>query len=213
MAVELRHRTTITGGGVSLNTSQIARSASAGITLDEELPIARAGTLTTRSDDNTGTITMASGSHTIATGNVVDIYWAGGVQYGVTVGTVSTTSVPIDLGIGDNLPIANTVVTVVPQTTINIAIDGDNTKLIAILLETADKSLRTAGHVQFRDGSAAEIAEIDLVTNVVKIWDIEGGDTNPFTGNPIVSAKASQGGTDSAQGYALKITGVQDATP
>jgi hypothetical protein len=213
MAIELRHRTTITGGGVTLNTTAISRSGSGSVGIDETLPDAQAGVLTTRSDDNTGTITMGSGSHTIATGNVVDIYWAGGVQYGVTVGTVSTTSVPIDSGIGDNLPASTTAVTVVPQTTIGVAIDGDNTKLIAIMLETTNKAIRTAGHIQFLDASSAEIAEINLVANVPRVYDIEGGDSNPFSGNPITSCKASQGNVTADLGYTLKIVGVQDATP
>lgn len=213
MAIELRHRTTITGGGVTLNTTAISRSGSGSVGIDESLPDAQSGTLTTRTDADTGTITMASGSHTIATGNVVDVYWDGGVQYGVTVGTVSTTSVPIDSGSGDDLPIATTAVTIVPQTTVGVAIDGDNTKLLAIMLETDNKAIRTAAHVQFLDASSAEIAEIDLVANVPRVYDIEGGDTNPFTGNPITSAKASQGNATADLGYTLKIVGVQDATP
>lgn len=213
MAVELRHRTTIIGGGVTLNTVAITRTGSGAIGVDEDLPVAQTGTLTTRTDANTGTITMSSGSHTIATSNVVDVYWDGGVQYGVTVGTVSTTSVPIDSGSGDDLPAQDTVVTIVPQTSINVSIDGDNAGLIAVLLETTDKSLRTAGHVQFNDSGASEIAEIDLVSNVPKVYDLAGGDANPFTGNPITAAKATQGNSTSSQTYTLKIVGVQDATP
>lgn len=213
MAISIRTQTTISGGPVNINSAIITRSGSGAIGIDESMPLAQSGTLTTRTDADTGTITMGSGSHTIATGNVVDVYWDGGVQYGVTVGTVSGTSVPIDTGSGDDLPTADTAVTIVPQTTINVGIDGDNAKMIAIIIETADIAQRTAAHVQFLDGSSAEIAEIDLVTNVPKVYDIEGGQANPFTGNPITSAKASQGSTTADQGYALKIVGVQDATP
>jgi hypothetical protein len=121
--------------------------------------------------------------------------------------------VQIDSGIGDNLPIATTAVTVVPQTSINVAIDGDNAKLIVIMMETADKSIRTAAHVKFIDGAADEIAEIDLLANVPRVFDIEGGDANPFTGDPITAVKASQGNATADAGYTLKIVGVQDATP
>ncbi|MBK9128182.1 MAG: hypothetical protein IPM13_10320 [Phycisphaerales bacterium] len=65
------------------------------------------GTLTTRTSDTAGTLTMESG-HGIATGNTIHVYWDGGKRIGVTVGTVSGTSVPISGGSGDNLPDAST---------------------------------------------------------------------------------------------------------
>ena len=73
------------------------------------------GELTLRTDDNTGTITMNDAGHGITTGAKVDVYWAGGVQYNVTVGTVSGASVPIDLGSGDDLPSEDTAVVVSVQ--------------------------------------------------------------------------------------------------
>jgi hypothetical protein len=75
------------------------------------VPAAVSGTLTTRTDNDTGTLTMSTG-HGITTGQRVDFYWTGGTRYGVTVGTVSGNSVPFDLGAGDNLPIATTAITV-----------------------------------------------------------------------------------------------------
>lgn len=209
---DLGHKTVITGGSISINSPTITRSGSGVIGIEEPLPVTQAGSLTTRTGDTVGTITMTSGDHTIATGNIIDIYWAGGVRYGVTVGTVSTTAVPITEGAGDNLPIAATAVTVVPQYSINVAIDGDEAELIVLILETTVNTLRTAGHVQFRDASNNEIAAIELVTNVPKVYDITGGATNPFTGAPITNAKASQA-SGTASGHVLKVVGVQDASP
>lgn len=202
----------ISGGGVTIQTQPIIRTNSGPIGLEDTLNAAKSGTLTTRTDNNTGTLTMDAG-HGITTGQIIDIYWNGGVQRTVTVGTVATNSVPIDLGIGDNLPIATTAITAVVQKAINLAIDGDNTKILAIVLETTTKSLATAANVQFLDGSAAVIAEIDLVANVPQVWDIEGGSANPFTGNPITNLKASQANVTTTETYTLKIVGVQDASP
>lgn len=206
------HAQSISGGGVSIQTQPVIRTNSGAIGLEDTLSAAKTGTLSTRTDNNTGTLTMDSG-HGITTGQIIDIYWSGGVQRTVTVGTVSTNSVPIDLGIGDNLPIATTAITAVVQKAINLAVDGDNTKIIAVVLETVTKSLRTAGNVQFLDAAGDVIAEIDLVTNVPQVWDIEGGSANPFTGDPITNLKASQGNSTSTETYTLKIVGVQDASP
>jgi hypothetical protein len=71
------------------------------------------GTLTTRSDDDTGTLTMDDGGHGIATGAVVTLLWDGGSRGGVAVGTVAGVSVPIDGGSGDVLPATSTAVRVV----------------------------------------------------------------------------------------------------
>jgi hypothetical protein len=202
----------ISGGGVTIQTLPIIRTNSGPIGLEDSLTAAKSGTLTTRTSDTVGTLTMAAG-HGITTGQIIDIYWTGGVQYGVTVGTVATNSVPISLGDGDNLPTAATVITAVVQKSINLAIDGDNADILAIVLETIDKSLRTAAHVQFRDAANAEIAEIDLVANVPQVWDLAGGSANPFTGNPITNLKASQANVTATETYTLKIVGVQDASP
>lgn len=209
----ISYAVTVSGGGSSISTQPVLRTASGLIGVEETLPVAQAGVLTTRTDADTGTITMGSGSHAIATGNVVDVYWDGGVQYGVTVGTVSTTSVPIDTGSGDDLPAEDTAVTVVLQTSVNALIDGDEAEIIAIMLETNDKSARTAGHVQLRDASNNEIAEIDLVSNVPQVWDLAGGSANPFTGAIITNGKLSQGSTTAGETFMLKILGVQDASP
>lgn len=208
----ITHAQTISGGTVVIQTQPVVRTSSGPIALEDTLSTAKSGTLSTRTDDNTGTLTMAGG-HGFTDGQIIDVYWSGGVQRNVVIGTVATNSVPIDSGVGDNLPIATTAITAVVQKSINLAIDGDNTKILAVVLETIDKTLRTAANVQFRDAAADIIAEIDLVTNVPQVWDIEGGSANPFTGDPITNLKASQASTSTSETWTLKIVGVQDASP
>lgn len=206
------HAQSISGGGVSIQTQPVIRTNSGPIGLEDTLSAAKTGALTTRTDANTGTLTMDVG-HGFTDGQVIDIYWSGGVQYGAVIGTVSVNSVPIDSGIGDDLPADESPITAVVQKSVNLAIDGDEVDIIAVVLETVDKSLRTAGHVQFRDAANDEIAEIDLVTNVPQVWDIAGGAANPFAGDPITNLKVSQGNSTSTETYTLKIVGVQDASP
>lgn len=206
------HSQAISGGGITIQTQPTIRTNSGAIGLEDTLPVAIAGTLSTRTDADTGTLTL-SASHGVTDAEIVDVYWDGGVQYGCTVGTVATNDVPIDTGSGDDLPAQDTAITAVVQKAINLAIDGDNADLLAVVVETLDKSLRTAAHVQLRDSSNAEIAEIDIVTNVPQVWDIAGGSANPFTGNPITNIRASQGSTSSTETWTLKVVGVQDASP
>jgi hypothetical protein len=206
----ITHAQSISGGGVTIQPLAITRTNSGAIGLEETANSAKTGTLSTRTDNTTGTLTMDTG-HGLTTGQTIDLYWSGGVRYGVTVGTVSTNSVPISAGAGDNLPSATTAITAVVQQSVNLAIDGDETDILAIIFETTDTSIRTAAHIQFRDAASDEIAEIDFVTNVPQVWDIAGGSANPFTGDPITNLKVSQ--ANSTTPATLKIIGVQDASP
>lgn len=91
------------------------------VDLDVELAPAKIGELTTRTDAETGTLTMDSG-HGITTGARLDLYWlddedtsaVAGSRRGITVGTVSGVTVPIgadNAGEGDDLPPVNTPIT------------------------------------------------------------------------------------------------------
>jgi hypothetical protein len=116
-------------GEVSANASWPV-SVVVGGTSESAIDPAWAGALTTRTDDNTGTITITDPAHTITTGAKLDIYWADGSRYQVTVGTVSGVSVPIDLGAGDNLPVANTALTAMVPNSETTAITGNNAQWI-----------------------------------------------------------------------------------
>lgn len=74
--------------------------------------IIETGTLTTRTDDNTGIVTIDNALHAIETSAAVEVTWAGGSRGAMVVGTVAGVSVPIDAGVGDVLPAQGTEVTV-----------------------------------------------------------------------------------------------------
>lgn len=206
----LNYSVTVSGLGGNIAQS-LPRSANAGGIREIELPVGKAGTLTTRDDNNTGTITMADGGHGITTGAKVDVYWNGGVQYNVTVGTVVGSSVPIDLGVGDNLPTASTAVVVSVRSQINLDIDGDNLVLLAIKQKFNSNAIESDSHIDFQDSGSAQVAEVDLEANGPQVWDIAGGSANPFTGNPITKAFASNGSTTEVA--TLQLLWLQDSTP
>lgn len=206
----VNYSVSVSGLGITI-AQNLPRSADGAGVCNPELPVGKAGTLTTRTDNNTGSITMSAGGHGITTGAKVDVYWNGGVQYDVTVGTVSGTTVPIDLGIGDNLPIATTPVVVSLRTQINLSIDGDALTLLAIKQEYSSNQETADSHVDFQDASSAQVAEIDLDANAPRIFDIAGGGANPFTGNPITKAFASNGSLTNIATF--KMQWLQDLTP
>lgn len=101
-------RTGVGGGGISMGNPNMGNSNSYGVSSMG----GAASVLSSRTSDTVGTITAPSG-HGITTGSTIDVYWrteyasnqwSAAIRYGVTVGTVSGTSIPISGGVGDALP-------------------------------------------------------------------------------------------------------------
>jgi hypothetical protein len=180
--------------------------AADGITLKEKTALAAAkiGSLTTRTDNDTGTLTMAA-SHGITTGARLDIYWEeGGVKghrRGVTVGTVATNSVPIDGGAGDNLPTNLTAVTACVPSEEEFLVTGNNAQFIAA------KSSRR-GIIVFADVSDVEkhyvATELEASTGGGYQWFTGNGVTNPLSGDTVTKVFFSNG--DSAGTNAMAVS-------
>ncbi len=68
------------------------------------------GSLSTRTDDDTGVVTVISDSndgHGITTASTVDVYWQSGQRIGMSVSAVTNKAVTVDGGDGDALPTLN----------------------------------------------------------------------------------------------------------
>lgn len=203
---------TVQGGGKSIDKT-IIRTGDGGYGLEVTLPAGKAGTLSTRTDDNTGICTVSSG-HEITTSDTVDVYWDGGRRYGVDVTATDTTTISIDLGSGDNLPTATTAIVIVKQVTANVFIDGDNAKIVAVSYELAAADgygCRATFFDAVSGGGSAVGSGLDLDANAPSVCDIEGGATNLYTGAPILSVVASNGSGTYAG--VLKIVAEYDSTP
>lgn len=147
------------------------------------IPIAWAGVLTVRTDANTGSLTMADVGHLITTAAKVDIYWTNadgtlGSRRGVTVGTVAALVVPIDLGAGDDLPIATTVVQVALVKSYVVSINGD---ALTALLAAVDNA---RGTIVLMSGTDT-VEELAIVLASGQIYAWTGTGANPIVGDTI----------------------------
>lgn len=198
---------TVTGsvGGITIQGT-VSRTAEGQISQEVSLPAADAGMLTARVSDSEGTLTMDDAGHGISTGDIVDVYWEGGVRYGMTVGTVSGTSVPIGgvggPGAGDPLPAQDTPVTADVQVVVNTDFDGDD-------LEIIDVMSTRRGHIDFQDSGSASLHATELKANEPWWWISDTGITNPLSGNPVDKAVVSNG--DSQNAATLKIGVLYDS--
>ena len=188
------------------------RSGDDPINVEVTLPAGKAVTAWVKTDANTAACDLPSG-HGYTDGKF-DVYWSGGYRYGVD-GTISTNALSLDGGAGTDFPSsATTGVVVCKRVVINKAIDGDNLAAIGLSYELASSSGYGSLVLAFdaiNAGGSAVGSVIALDPNTPYIADIEGGATNPFTGNPILSLVASNG--DSSNAAVLKIAGIQDITP
>ena len=168
------------GGGLSVASTESVEVPIVS-NINTSVAAAKTGVLTTRTDANTGSLTMDTG-HGITTGARIDIHWldvttgAAKVQYKVTVGTVATNVVPIDSGVGDDLPTAAYAITACVATEIDYFFEETNLVVLAcgasagrgkIVLEKAD------GTVVFNKTIG--------VGGAGYTWTLASGATNPVT--------------------------------
>lgn len=166
------------------------------------IPAAKSGTLTTRTDDDTGILTMTSG-HGITTGQKLDVFWAGGSRRNMTVGTVATNSVPIDLGSGDNLPAASTAITAMVPVSFSVAsFNGDAVLGFAVYSPVA-------GYVVICQNGSTNTAPYHLDAGEGKSFSFSAGDTNPIAATDITVLKFSHG--DSSQAREMRFAAIVDA--
>jgi hypothetical protein len=154
--------------------------------LDATLPVGNAGTLT-RSDTDTGIVTLTAG-HTITTLDIVDVYWDGGIRYGMEATTNGTSgnSFQVDGGAGDSLPAtAETPIVIATQVPYSVTFDGDDAQLLG--LSATQRSL-----VIFYNASTVLLAQ-EIVAAGGWGWAADLGITNPLTGDPVTSVTISNG--------------------
>ena len=143
---------------------------------------AKTGTLTTRTDNDTGVVTAETG-HGIISTDLVDVYWDDGKRVRM-VATVSGDAVSLDGGAGDNLPAQDTEVTMmVPQSEV-VGIVGNN---MVALLARADT--RATIHLK-NGGTVHHTIDIASATDGYG-WNSTDGVTNPIAGDTVLTAHMS----------------------
>jgi len=166
----------ITGsiGGLGFQ-GEIIRTGEGEISHQVELPKADKGTLTTRTNDTDGTLTMAAG-HGISTGDKIDIFWyASGVlksAHKATVGTVDGTSVPFTAASGDALPAQDSSVTADVLVEVTSEFDGDDWLLLV-------SSSNRDGYIDFQPDPPGTIYAGKLYADSLLFWAADQGYDRP----------------------------------
>lgn len=201
---------------ISINVTQGNKQYPYNSTLDADgvlqqevsVAAAKAGALTTRTDDETGTLTMDDAGHGITTGARLDLYWDGGSRRGILVGTVSGTSVPIgadDSGAGDVLPADETEITAMVPHEEEFLVTGDDVSLLAVY-STAPGIFVLAES----DDSEVVAYEIGDVTGGEQstVWFSAINATNPLAAADVAKVFFSHG--DSTQAATMRVLAMRN---
>lgn len=195
-------------GGIQMNGS-VSRTATGQISQQlnstgDPFSAGTAAVLTTRTDADTASLTAAS--HPFNNGDLVDVYWTGGVRYGMLVSSDAANTFvvgAVGVGSGDNLPVETTALVVCKQQVINTDFDPDDVKIIRIV-----STVR--GHVEFIDTEAVSVMGQELIASEPWEWKSGQGIANPLTGDPIDEIRVSNGST-AAGTFSIGV--LYDSTP
>jgi hypothetical protein len=210
---EALYQVSVTSGGVTVQKNLTVEGDSSQ-THEVTLPAGFAGSLTTRTSDTAGTVTVTEGAGNFTDGDVVNIWWDGGVAYGATIGTQVGAAAPLTGFAGAVLPAADTAVVMTKQVAAVSNLDGDEANIVALQLSYAGEDVGYGkGHINLQDASNNSIEAITLAGAVPYVYYLEnaGGSSNPFTGAPITKFKATNFDTELAA--TLTVIIIQDGTP
>lgn len=161
----------------------------------ESIPAAQPGSLTTRTNNTAGTLTMTNANHGITTGQRLDLYWTGGQAYGAVAGTVSGTSVPIaSVAGGSALPAANTAINVGLCQQVLVACTGNNLSAKLEALPTGSN-----GYYVFDSSAPADLLADYVVGGIMSSWFTGNGVTNPLAAVTVASVWMSHNNTAGSQ--------------
>ena len=175
----------------------IDRTDEQGATTQVALPAGKAGTLTTRTDDNTGVVTVLAG-HGITDADTVTLFWEGGVRRGLTVTATTSTTISIDAGAGDNLPLVSSVCVIAKEVVTSLGHVGNDLAIFAI-----HSSSRLMANI--RDVDPATIIALDITAKESWAYISNFSGTNPFAGETLVTAVLANGGTTAATANILHL--------
>lgn len=156
----------------------------------------------------------AEGAANVVTGNLTgghgettgtfDFYWqessVNKVRYGVPVTITTNAIVTTNVGAGDDFPTSPDAQPVLcKQKEIATSIDGDAVALFWAVLDFGDVLATGRGHIDFQEGDDTQVGEIDvegILLGVAAVdYDIEGGVTNPITGNLVLHSQVTHNDT------------------
>lgn len=181
MTVDFVVQNSFTLASKAFSESRTVTGADATI-VEASIPAATAGTLTTRTSDTAGIITVTS--HSFSVNDIIDIYWSDGSCRTATISAEDTTTLTFSGALGTVLPAQDDAVTCNEQVVLPFNLVGAD--CTALVVFTAQK-----GTIILKDAGGEELV-LNLATGgTVYAWWTGNGVTNPITGDTIITVTFS----------------------
>lgn len=182
---------------------QLTRDMPGVIGQDPTLDAAVAATLSTRTDDDTGILTVATGHGILNSTGGYTLFWDGGLRRALNT-VVTNTTVAIDGGAGTVLPVVNTVGNIGLQITLNTDFEGNDVSMYALSAQR-----RASVQIQTEAGAALQSFDFGVSGNDGEgyMWASNTNTVNPLL-NAVVGKMVLANGSSNANGNIVKV-GVQ----
>lgn len=206
MTIVARISHSVKTGGETLNSNK-SIIGNSGPIANFSVAAAKSGSLTTRTSNTVGTLTMAAG-HGFVTGNTIDLFWAGGKRLNVILGTVSTNSCPFTSGTGDNLPASSTTITAMVNNAISTGLQnvsnyvpfglGLAASLQALMISSLKRSVYRFYYwnpvsSEIDLGDVVAITPLYFDDNISYEWHLSSGATNPIPNDYVAFVQVTHG--------------------
>lgn len=168
---------------------------------EPELAAAKTGTLSTKTSDTAGTLTMTAG-HGFTDGDVIDIYWSTGQCSKATIGTVATNSVPFTGATGDVLPAQGTEITAMVQHEESVAFLDANLVALFVGAVTAACCVTFYDDLDAVVGAVRVPAAPDGVSPQHYMWDDDSGVTIPVS-DDVAKVGLTHGDSDNTRAVSV----------
>lgn len=170
--------------GITLQ-STITRTQEAAERVSLDVAAGLAGTLTTRTDADTGVFTVETG-HGITTSDTVSVFFADGTAYNGDVTAVTATTITVDFADGADLPVVSTAVVVSKQVSFAVPIIGNS--LRAMVIKSTNRCL-----VDFRSSAPATLLTYLIAAAEGRHWFSDMDVTNPLAGDTVATVHVANG--------------------
>lgn len=192
MAATASEVKTVIVGDYTRRIAVASVSGTTPVTISPTLAAAKTGTLSTRTSDTAGTLTLAA-SHGVTTGAELHVYHSGGLTVIPAVGTVSGNSVPFTGATGAVLPALNAAVTAMVPTVVELVFTGTACQAVGVYSPVV-------GYIVWFNATVAITAATwELTAGESDGWVYGGTGTNPFGSESVKKVKLSHSDSTAAR--------------
>lgn len=179
------------GIGSVIMQGDLSKTQDGAVGQQPPLPAGFAGVLTTRDADDEGHATLV-GTHGLLVDDMVDVYWATGIRYGMKVTAVNGQLIDFGgvggPGAGDALPAATTPLIMTKRVEINIDFTGNEVHMMGMSITTCSRC-----NVEFTEEGGTTIATVELTAGELWFYVKDIGMTNVLAAKVVGKMQVSNG--------------------